>query len=72
MLTHPKNKKPGVLVLQSFKKFNKPTFVDYLRGGLELNMVIAIDFTGSNGTPTQPTSLHYMDKTKLNQYQMAI
>jgi len=60
------------LVLESFRKFNKPTFIDYLKGGLELNMVIAIDFTGSNGTPTQPTSLHYMDKQQLNQYQMAI
>lgn len=35
-------------------------------------MVIAIDFTGSNGTPTSPSSLHYMDRTKPNQYQAAI
>lgn len=27
----------------------KPTFVDYLSGGLELELSIAIDFTGSNG-----------------------
>ena len=35
-------------------------------------MIIAIDFTGSNGTPTQPSSLHYMDPVKRNQYQSAI
>lgn len=35
-------------------------------------MIIAVDFTGSNGTPTQPSSLHYMDPNKPNQYQMAI
>jgi hypothetical protein len=35
-------------------------------------MIIAIDFTGSNGTPTSPNSLHYMDPVKLNQYQTAI
>ncbi len=35
-------------------------------------MIIAIDFTGSNGTPSSPTSLHYMDRTKPNQYQSAI
>jgi hypothetical protein len=35
-------------------------------------MIIAIDFTGSNGTPTQPSSLHYMNPTSPNQYQMAI
>lgn len=46
--------------------------MDHLKGGLELNMVIAIDFTGSNGSPTQPSSLHYMDPHKPNQYQTAI
>ena len=35
-------------------------------------MIIAVDFTGSNGTPTSPTSLHYMDPKNPNQYQMAI
>lgn len=35
-------------------------------------MIIAIDFTGSNGSPSQPTSLHYMNPQKLNQYQSAI
>jgi hypothetical protein len=33
-LTNPKSKKPGVLVLERFKSFMKPTFVDYLKGGL--------------------------------------
>lgn len=35
-------------------------------------MIIAIDFTGSNGTPTSPSSLHYMNPTAPNQYQTAI
>lgn len=35
-------------------------------------MIIAIDFTASNGTPHSPTSLHYMDPTRPNQYQSAI
>lgn len=35
-------------------------------------MVIAVDFTGSNGTPSSPNSLHYMDPHKPNQYQSAI
>lgn len=52
--------------------FQKPSFVDYLRGGVELNMIVAIDFTGSNGSPNHPTSLHYMNPTAPNQYQMAI
>lgn len=35
-------------------------------------MSIAIDFTGSNGRPTQPDSLHYINPNAPNQYQMAI
>lgn len=51
---------------------SKPTFVDYLRGGLQLNMMVAIDFTGSNGSPQYPSSLHYMNPNAPNQYQQAI
>jgi hypothetical protein len=50
----------------------RPTFVDYLQGGLQLNMMVAIDFTGSNGHPKTPTSLHYMNPNAPNQYQLAI
>lgn len=46
--------------------------MDYLRGGLQLNLSIAIDFTGSNGVPTHPTSLHFMNPSQPNQYQNAI
>jgi hypothetical protein len=46
--------------------------MDYLRGGLQLNLSVAIDFTGSNGVPTFPTSLHYLNPNKPNQYQSAI
>lgn len=35
-------------------------------------MIIAIDFTGSNGTPTSPNSLHFMNPMNPNQYQIAI
>lgn len=46
--------------------------MDYLRSGLELNLIVAIDFTGSNGSPHAPSSLHYLSPTQLNQYQTAI
>ena len=35
-------------------------------------MIVAIDFTGSNGSPKSPSSLHFMNPTAPNQYQMAI
>ena len=47
-------------------------FLDYLRNGLQLNLSIAIDFTGSNGSPTNSTSLHFIKRGSPNQYQTAI
>lgn len=47
-------------------------FVDYVSGGLELNVCVAIDFTGSNGDPRQPGTLHHMSPTHRNDYEKAI
>jgi len=50
-----------------------PTFLDYIAGGTQINLVVAIDFTESNGDPKMPDSLHYIgDKSKENDYQQAI
>ena len=50
-----------------------PTFLDYIAGGTQINLVIAIDFTESNNDPKMPNSLHYIgDKNKENDYQQAI
>uniref|UniRef100_A0A669D2I5 Copine VIII n=1 Tax=Oreochromis niloticus TaxID=8128 RepID=A0A669D2I5_ORENI len=38
----------------------------------EINFTVAIDFTASNGNPSQPTSLHYMSPYQLNDYAMAL
>jgi hypothetical protein len=37
-----------------------------------MNFTVAIDFTASNGNPSQPNSLHYYDPYKQNQYALAI
>ena len=47
------------------------SFIDYLKSGLQLNLVAAIDFTASNGTPSSSSSLHYMGNQP-NQYQKVI
>jgi Ca2+-dependent lipid-binding protein len=49
-----------------------PTFVDYISGGCEINVVVAIDFTGSNGNPSTPGTLHYLGGGQPNDYQKAI
>jgi hypothetical protein len=44
----------------------KPSLIDYLKGGEQINLSIAIDFTGSNGDPQSSTSLHYNNPPHLN------
>ncbi|XP_039211094.1 copine-9 isoform X2 [Crotalus tigris] len=62
----------GTVTLLSFTVQSEFTFVDYIRGGTQLNFTVAIDFTASNGNPSQPTSLHYMSPYQLSSYAMAL
>ncbi len=48
------------------------SFLDFLRGGMEINLTIGIDFTGSNGSPSYSNSLHYLAPGSLNNYERAI
>ena len=48
------------------------SFQDYINGGVELDMIVAIDFTSSNGDPRHPESLHYQTPNSLNDYQEVI
>uniref|UniRef100_A0A674BY28 Copine I n=1 Tax=Salmo trutta TaxID=8032 RepID=A0A674BY28_SALTR len=47
------------------------TFLDYVMGGCQINFTVGIDFTGSNGDPRSPQSLHYLSPDGLNQYLSA-
>ncbi|XP_076805584.1 copine-9-like [Clavelina lepadiformis] len=47
-------------------------FEDYLNSGLQLKFAVAIDFTKSNGDPKKPSSWHYIDPHKPNQYKQVI
>ncbi|NXJ31304.1 CPNE9 protein, partial [Ciconia maguari] len=38
----------------------------------QLNFTVAIDFTASNGMPSQPTSLHYASPYQLSAYALAL
>ncbi len=51
----------------------RPSFVEYLRSGWFINMSVAVDFTASNGEPSDPNSLHRVYQNgQLNQYEHAI
>ncbi|KMS95665.1 hypothetical protein BVRB_006000 [Beta vulgaris subsp. vulgaris] len=61
------------LFVDKFSESVQYTFLDYLAGGCELNFMVAIDFTASNGNPRLPDSLHYIDPSgRPNAYQKAI
>ena len=49
-----------------------PTFLDYIQGGTALNFSVAVDFTGSNGHPLDPDSLHFLSANGVNEYTQAI
>jgi len=65
-------KNSGVLHFKRCDVVAVPTFLEYIRGGCEVSMVCAVDFTASNGNPTNPASLHHVDPQHPNQYDMAI
>jgi len=63
------NIKPSVIV------HPKPELIDYLSGGCEISLALAIDFTTSNGDPSVPGTLHYRNPSSLsdlNYYEKAI
>ena len=50
---------------------SRPSFIGYLRSGMNINLTVGIDFTGSNGDYKDPRSLHYLNNGK-NDYEKAI
>ncbi|XP_013408869.1 copine-8 isoform X2 [Lingula anatina] len=67
-----KYKNSGVITVESCRVVQVPTFLDYIKGGTQLQCTIAIDFTASNGDPRTPTSLHYINPYQPTQYAMAL
>lgn len=47
----------GQLTLDGFRLKRQYSFLDYLRGGLELQLMVAVDLTRSNLGQTNPKSM---------------
>ncbi|KAK1801317.1 hypothetical protein P4O66_022999 [Electrophorus voltai] len=62
----------GTVTLLSFLVEAEHTFLDYIKAGTQIHFTVAIDFTASNGNPSQSTSLHYMNPYQMNAYAMAL
>ncbi|XP_077385711.1 copine-1-like isoform X3 [Festucalex cinctus] len=65
-------KNSGVVSVKSCKLATQHSFLDYVMGGCQINFTVGIDFTGSNGDPRSPNSLHYLSPDGLNQYLSAL
>uniref|UniRef100_A0A6I8QF54 Copine I n=1 Tax=Xenopus tropicalis TaxID=8364 RepID=A0A6I8QF54_XENTR len=65
-------KNSGVVRVKSCKIDVEYSFLDYIMGGCQINFTVGIDFTGSNGDPKSPDSLHYISPNGVNEYLTAI
>ena len=50
--------------LQALKVDRQHSFLEYVFGGCQVDLSIAIDFTLSNGDPRSPESLHFQDPNR--------
>lgn len=62
----------GIVSLLQCKVEQQPTFLDFIRGGTQINFVVAVDFTASNGDQNNPNSLHYLNPYEPNLYVKAL
>nr|XP_057915730.1 copine-3 isoform X1 [Doryrhamphus excisus] len=65
-------KNSGIVSVKQCQVVKEYTFLDYIMGGCQLNFTVAVDFTGSNGDPRSPQSLHYISPQGVNEYLSAI
>lgn len=77
-VVHPQKKgkksydNSGTVVVNACDVKKEYSFLDYLSGGCQINLMVAIDFTASNGDPRFTNSLHYRNPYQPNEYEKAI
>jgi len=64
-------KNRGYINIDKISLRKRYSFLEYLAGGCNIELSVAIDFTASNGHPNDRNSLHYMG-AGLNAYQQAL
>jgi hypothetical protein len=62
----------GIVELAAFEIVKQYDFLDYIMGGCEISLVVAIDFTSSNLNPRYPSSLHFLNPQGFNDYEKAL
>jgi len=77
-LIHPKKKykkkktNSGTFHFDKLQITQKKSWLEHVQSGLRLNFSCAIDFTGSNGDPKFPQSLHYRSPQNTSPYSDAL
>ena len=73
-LTNERNENCGQFRFEELNLQQHYNFYDYLHGGVQLNLITAIDFTASNRDPRDVHSLHYISPggDNINAYQRCI
>lgn len=66
------NHEKGIITLENLKQTIKYDFMDYFSSGMQMAMVVCIDFTASNGLQSAPSSLHYTGMGKKSHYEEAL
>jgi hypothetical protein len=65
--------KNHTITINEAKVNERVSFLDYIMGGTEICVHVAIDYTLSNGPVNMPDSLHYLNpKTSKNKYTDAL
>lgn len=67
-------KNGGTIIIDYMNIENRPSFLDYVMGGTEINFLVAVDFTASNMSPNDggpPLHTMYNDG-RMNEYQQCI
>lgn len=62
----------GTVKLESITVTKLYSFLDYIMGGCQVNFTVGVDFTASNGNPLEPSSLHFIDPARPNEYTQAL
>ena len=60
------------ITISSISINRRYSFLDYVESGLEISLMLAVDFTKSNGDPKDKKSLHFYDTTEPNEYVSAM
>jgi hypothetical protein len=69
LLRGTKLKKSGYLKVLKASVINVPSMLQYINGGFELNLMVAVDCTTKNGPIHTEQSLHHRSPHYLNDYQ---